>query len=278
MRLSFLAAALLALPLIASAKMISSFDLMDEVGTNDKLVVIAFTEMEEIIPGSRIVDYGNVRQDSDVPDAALFQRLIQSLGINNDSKVVITQEGTDAADFHKAARLFWTFKYYGFDNAYVLEGGMQDWADMGGDVTEAPRRAARVRPGNFEAQDPDTSIYASTADVKAALEAGETVIDIRTLDQYLGLSRDGHIPGSKVAPFELYYSMGTVYHNRDVLKQLFEDLKIDLSNGAIVYCNSGNIASSGWYAISEYLGIDNVRLYDESLGGWDGDLQTRLGN
>jgi thiosulfate/3-mercaptopyruvate sulfurtransferase len=278
MRLSFLFAALMALPLALSAQTVSSLDMMDEVGSNDKLVVVAFKGMETIIPDSRIIDYSNVRQDSNVPDAELFQRLVQAMGINQDSKVIITEEGTQASDMNKAARLYWTFKYYGFNNAYILEGGIRDYSDMGGEVTEAPRRAARVRPGNFETQDPDMSIYASTDDVKKAIADGATVIDIRDMAQYLGLSKDGHIPGAKTASYELYYSTGTVFHSVDDLKALFENLKIDLSNGAIVYCNSGNIASNGWFTLSEKMGIDNIRLYDESLGGWDGDLETKLAN
>ena len=38
--------------------------------------------------------------------------------------------------------------------------------------------------------------------------------------------------------------------------------------GLISFCNTGHWAATNWFALSELAGIDNVRLYPESMVGW----------
>ena len=34
------------------------------------------------------------------------------------------------------------------------------------------------------------------------------------------------------------------------------------------FCNTGHWAATNWFALSELAGIENVKLYPESLVGW----------
>ena len=270
---------LLALPLWAAT--ISMDELQSKTG-DANLVILGINLEGQMIPNSRVVSYDRVRQDDNVPAANLFQAAMQAEGINKDSFVVIVESGEGFGSFHPAARLYWTFKYFGHDNVAILEGGMQDWTDMGGDVTEVPRRAARVRPGNFEAKAPRAELIASTEQVKAAV-GKELIIDARPFANYIGTvkppvaQQNGHIQGAKSAPLDLYFSSGSILRSKADLEKLFADLNIDPSKGAITYCNTGSFAAVGWFVVSEILGHSN-RLYDASMKEWDGPVSTVLQN
>jgi Rhodanese-related sulfurtransferase len=36
----------------------------------------------------------------------------------------------------------------------------------------------------------------------------------------------------------------------------------------VSFCNTGHWAATNWFALSELAGIENVRLYPESMVGW----------
>jgi thiosulfate/3-mercaptopyruvate sulfurtransferase len=277
-QIRLLAIFVLALPLWAGT--IGMMELQEKLG-EDNLVIMGINLEDKMIPGSRVVSYDRVRQDSNVPEANLFQAAMQAEGVNKDSFVVIVEDGTGFGSFHPAARLYWTFKYFGHDNVAILEGGMQDWTDMGGESTEVPRRFPRAR-GNFEAGEPNESIIASTEMVKAAI-GKQTIVDIRPFVNYIGMVKPaiaqqaGHIDGAKSAPLDLYFSTGTIFRDKADLAQMFEDLSIDLSGESISYCNTGSFAAVGWFVISEILGHEN-RLYDASMKEYDGPVSTALQN
>ena len=44
-------------------------------------------------------------------------------GVNNNSKVIIY----DTRGVWSSPRLWWMFKYFGFNNAYILNGGLLKW-------------------------------------------------------------------------------------------------------------------------------------------------------
>lgn len=279
-KISIFAAFLLAIPLVLSAQLITSAELKEEIKSNNKLVILGIDDAGGKIPNSRAIEYKSVRdKDDNVQDAKLFEALMQREGVNNDSKVVIVESGKGYGSFHPAARLYWTFKYFGHDNVYLLSGGLQDWVDMGGEVTEDRPKRAR---GNFTAKTPRSDIYASTEQVKAAL-GKQTIVDARPFANYIGVDKpavakqNGHIDGAKAAPLNIYFKTGTVLHDKEKLAALFDGLNIDMSKESIVYCNTGSFAAVGWYVMQEVLG-KKVRMYDGSMKEWDGAVSTQLQN
>ena len=274
------AAALLALPLVAFAQSISMDDLQKEMKSNKNLVILGIDAAGGKLPGSRMIDAKKIRQSSNVPDAKSFEAMMQAEGVNSDSKVVIVEEGTGSGTFAPAARLYWTFKYYGFDNVAILSGGLQEWTDMGGEVSD--KAPGKAKAGNFAAQAPRSEIYASAEDVKAAI-GKKTIVDVRDIASYIGLNQKkgnkqaGHIDTAETADLTLYFKTGSTLHDKAALEKLFKDLKIDLSKGNITYCNSGNQAAVGWYVLSEVLG-QKASLYDGSMKEWDGPVSNKLQN
>jgi 3-mercaptopyruvate sulfurtransferase SseA len=86
---------------------------------------------------------------------ATFQDLIQRHGITHETVVVIYDRAGLTPMFNRLAVMGHTlFEYYGFTNVYVLEGGLEDWLDYGGDYT-LNDPVIRPVPSRLDPEDPD---------------------------------------------------------------------------------------------------------------------------
>ena len=100
---------------------------------------------------------------------------------------------------------------------------------------------------------------------------------MRGKDVYLGLTRNGrfvspegkgHIPGAKSFPTAFVANtMGpaaTIY-SKDQMEQVAKLVGTDISMPSTAYCDTGVMASLGWFALHEVAGNQNVRMYDGSM-------------
>jgi len=81
----------------------------------------------------------------------------------------------------------------------------------------------------------------------------------------------GHIPGAKNVPMTvLSNDVGptAVLFDKDTLHQTLILMGASPDTPTTVYCNSGIMASVGWFVLSELLGNSDVRLYDGSMQEW----------
>src|SRR5512137_794590 len=102
-----------------------------------KLVVIAVASKTEYYSGHIPGSFHLWRPDYEAPpatqggvsdnivDAAGYTKLMQGLGIDADSKVVVYDHKYDAT------RLWWAFFYYGKTDVRVLDGGIKAWKNAG---------------------------------------------------------------------------------------------------------------------------------------------------
>ena len=241
------------------------------------------------IPGAVLVRWSLVtaqkkvkgrKLDGWLPEQSDFQRLMQRSGVNGDSLVVITSKGEKAVHAAMAARLYFTLKYFGHEQAALLDGGTAGWMQTGRKVDFGRSRAKK---GNFKAGPGKAAWIAGLDDVKALSHkqhGEEQLLDNREAAAYLGLARGldkveekwkGHIPGAKSLP--LSYSVNTMgpsatLFSTGTVRQVADLTGIDLDKPTTVYCNSGVMASMGWFMLHEVLGNENVRLYDGSMQEW----------
>jgi thiosulfate/3-mercaptopyruvate sulfurtransferase len=52
------------------------------------------------------------------------------------------------------------------------------------------------------------------------------------------------------------------------LSKLYQAMHLQDAAPSIAYCNSGHLASGGWFIQHELLGNKNVKLYDGSMHEW----------
>jgi thiosulfate/3-mercaptopyruvate sulfurtransferase len=235
------------------------------------------------IPGAILVNYKEVRATREiggkkvegvVPEKGAFEALMQKSGVNGDSAVVIVSKGRSNLDMTMATRLYWQLKYYGHDNVAVLNGGMAQWITDGRAVSADAGKAGK---GNWTATAQRDELLAGSDEVAKASESGAAqLVDNRPISQYLGTSKRsyvydyGHIPGAKMFPNELMTEVGAPakFLGTDKLRALADQLGVKTDGKAITYCNSGHLASGGWFIMHELLGNKDVKLYDGSMHEW----------
>jgi thiosulfate/3-mercaptopyruvate sulfurtransferase len=234
------------------------------------------------IPGSVLVDYKKIRAtrmvgdqkiEKLVPEKSDFEALIQSLGVNSDSSVVIVSRGEDSLDMTMATRLYWQMKYFGHDDLAILDGGLAQWLQDGREVVSTlPEK--EIKDGNWIAITAREDMLATTQEVEDAVKSGDVqLVDNRPISQYLGaykkpyVDAKGHIPGAKSFPNELMTGPTNKarFQSLDELMSLSAAMGVDPDKASIAYCNSGHLASGGWFIMHEIMGNKAVQLYDGSL-------------
>ena len=241
-----------------------------EVGghiANSTLLDFKKVRVERLVDGKKIKHL--------IPEKADFEKLVQSLGINSDKPIVLVPIGQDMSDIDEALRTYWSFKVYGEDQVAVLDGGIAGWLSEGREFTIANSPKAT---GNWVAKAERKELIASSNEVAAASKSGKPqLLDARQPAQYLGLAKRpdvltfGHIAGSKELAPELLArpSNGALYFwQKKTYDALLAANGLSSKGPTIAYCNTGHLASGGWFVMSELVGNKSTKLYDGSLYLW----------
>jgi thiosulfate/3-mercaptopyruvate sulfurtransferase len=207
-----------------------------------------------------------------LPPVAQIEKTIQSLGVNDDSHVVIVAAGTNASEFGGATRVYWTFKVLGHDRVSVLDGGQAAWAKAGGAV--ATEVSQPKQAGAFKAvYKPE--LRADVAEVTAAIKDDTNLVDARSVAQFIGKEKTptvkqlGTVPSAVNINFDQFYDASKpAFASADTVATLVKQAGVSDKTGVITFCNTGHLASIAWFALSEVGGLKNVRLYDGSMSQW----------
>jgi thiosulfate/3-mercaptopyruvate sulfurtransferase len=200
--------------------------------------------------------------------------LLQRAGINNDTTLILY------GDFNNwfAAFAFWVFKYYGYDDIRLMNGGRKKWLEedrpLSKDIPEYPK-------GNFKAAEPDKSIRVFLNYVRDSLGSSQkALIDVRSPKEFTGeilappeyptehAQRGGHIPGALNIPWSQAVSEDGTFKSTEELKKLYESKGITSDKEVIAYCRIGERSSHTWFVIKYLLGYPNVKNYDGSWTEW----------
>ena len=196
-----------------------------------------------------------------------FAALMESLGIGNDTQVVVY----DHSGGQFATRLWWALTYYGHEKVSVLDGGWKKWTSENRPVTD---EIPGPRPVKF---DPDLKPeWRTDAEaVRAAGGAGETLIlDARDRGQYAGEisrgeGRAGHIPGAKHLHADSLFAFDGTFLPDEELEEKLEEAGAgeDKEGPVIAYCNGG-VAATVPLFVMHRLGYRNLSNYDGSWNEW----------
>jgi thiosulfate/3-mercaptopyruvate sulfurtransferase len=198
------------------------------------------------------------------PDAKMATLVLQDLGINKNSKVVLCHT---KADVSVTARMFATLEYLGLKGqVYFLNGGLEAWKKAGYPVTKT---IPEIKKGNFVVTvNPvlvDKDYVLKSLQVKSA-----EVVDARLKRFYdgdpTGNPRDGHITGALNLPYTDMIDSTNNIKPTEVLQKNFGAVIPDKGREIISYCFVGQTASV-IYLAGRQLGY-NVKVYDGSMQEW----------
>lgn len=224
---------------------------------------------KEHIEGSRFLwpewlAYNTPEANMVAADAKTATKVLQNLGINKNSKVVICHRGGDVTI---ASRMFLSLEHYGLHGRVsFLNGGIEAWKKAGYPVTDKP---TIFKKGNFVAS--DNGLFVNKDYVQNALQTqASEVVDARLKRWYdgdpTGYPRDGHITGAKNIPFPDMIDSTNSIKPDAVLEKNFTSVVPDKQKEVVVYCFIGQTASVD-YLVGRSLGY-KMKLYDGSLQEW----------
>lgn len=227
------------------------------------------------IPDADFLDLQNELSDTSspfrftMPSAHQFAAAMSRHGVGDGTRVVLYC--SDRAGW--ATRIWWMLRTFGFDNAFVLNGGLDKWVAEGRPIS---RDAANYPHATFIAC-PRPELIATKADVAAAIgDKSVRIINALTAPQFIGeggvhYGRPGRIAGSVNVPSrDLIEDVNKTFLPKDQLAELFAEAAVDSAERIITYCGGGIAASVDAFVLT-MLGHRNVAIYDGSLSEWTKD-------
>jgi len=226
------------------------------------------------LPGSVHFDIDNVADKTSplphmLPSAADFAKKVGLLGVATGDKVVVYDRLCGGS---AAARVWWMFRAFGYEDVAVLDGGYGKWTKEKRAAEMAP---VRPEPATFAA----TSVPALVRDLSQMIANvgthAEQVIDARGPGKFSGSQDDvfpvkkkGHIPGAINLPWgDLIVEETGEMIAPEALAARFVAAGIDVTKPVVATCASGTISAVVLLALF-ILGNRTAALYDGSWAEW----------
>jgi thiosulfate/3-mercaptopyruvate sulfurtransferase len=223
------------------------------------------------IPGAVRFDIDDISDHSSqlphmVPSAFDFGLAVGQLGISERNTIVVY----DGLGLFSAPRVWWTFRLFGAEYVYILDGGLPKWKAENRALEQGEAKRPR---SHFITRTPE-DVVATLARVQRVLsEKSAQVVDARPADRFRGEApeprpgvRPGHIPGSLNVPSTALVENGQLLPV-DRLRAAFAAGGVDLDKPVITSCGSGVSAATLWLAL-DALGKTPTGLYDGSWSEW----------
>lgn len=254
---------------------------------NNKNVIVLDASMETVIgkdplvyqtptyiPKSHKFDLENVFTNKEstqihaFPTVEQFTKAAQKIGIQSDSIIVVY----DNQGIYSAPRAWWILQSMGFENSYVLDGGLPKWIEDGKEITDTLEMSSNGADHLMTHYQPQ-SVCTSDFVFENLTSAQYMVIDARGSERFSGNAaepragvRSGHIPNSINLPFARVLD-GLCYKSVKELDALFTLLLKPENKPLIFSCGSGITACILLLAAC-VAGKTDCRLYDGSWAEW----------
>ena len=227
------------------------------------------------LPGAVSIPYARWRGPAEnpgaLPDIDALRGAVRDAGIAADTPVVVVHGGASPTDFGTAARVYWTLKSLGVEDLAVLNGGVAGWREAGLPVADEPEapQASDWSPDLSE------TWRITSAELQTMIDSGDiaNLVDARPPGFFEGLlwhdaaASPGTLPGSSNLTYEVWFEDGR-FVGPERARQIAEQTGQTEAPLTVSFCNTGHWAAINWFALSELAGIENTRLYAESVVEW----------
>ncbi|PSS56679.1 sulfurtransferase [Pseudomonas sp. BBP2017] len=223
-----------------------------------------FTDLERDLSGPVIK---GVTGRHPLPDPQHLVERLRAWGIDNDSEIVLYDDGPGAF----AARAWWLLVWLGKRSGVsILDGGLKAWHAAGLPLSlDAPAK----REGTFSGEPDDALVLDAKQLAERLGQPDLTLIDARGLPRFRGEVEPidpvaGHIPGAQCAAFTDNLGADGRFLSAGQLKKRFaETLGTRAPEQLVAYCGSGVTACHNLFALA-LAGYPLGKLYAGSWSEW----------
>jgi thiosulfate/3-mercaptopyruvate sulfurtransferase len=227
------------------------------------------------IPGAAFLDLGAELSDQNstlrftLPPLDVLTKAFAAKGIGHGTFVVLYSHASP----NWATRLWWMLRAVGFDEAAILDGGLDKW--------KAENRPLSTEPASYPAATLTLrgrpEIFVDKNEIKGAIgKSGTLTLNALSLDQHKGTGgvtygRPGRIAGSSCVPAASLFGADKALKPIADLRAAFEGVGVEPSKRILVYCGGGIAATLDAFVLTAMLGHKNVSVYDNSMQEWSND-------
>ncbi|WFU16689.1 sulfurtransferase [Bradyrhizobium sp. CB3481] len=233
------------------------------------------------IPGADFLDLQGEFSDATtelrfmMPGVAQLERGFGAHGVSNESRVVLYSIGSPMW----ATRFWWMLRSLGFDNATVLDGGVDKWKLEGRPLESGPAKG--YEPATFTARPRDGFFVDKHQTLAATSERGTVIVNALGPQFHRGLEpsrygRPGRVPGScNVSAATLFDPTTKAFVPLGDAEAKFKAQGITKDKRVVAYCGGGISATVDLFLLHA-LGYSNLALYDGSMGEWANDTSLPI--
>ena len=276
---------LTSLYLFAAPAFISSTELKNKLDDKN-LVILDVTDAKTFksghIPHALRVDVGDFRKNVEkyqlIKSPKEIESVARSLGINNDSYVVIYGHGKPK-ELLKSSYIALALIANGLKEVSLLDGGYEDWLFEYKELVE--KGNSKAKKGDFIAKF-NPNILVDLAYVKKSI-GKVPMLESRPSRFYYGeaqskgVKRLGHIPHAMTSFWgDKFHSDNSILDKKDLEDIYLKKHHLNPNKEVIIYCTGGLEASMNWYIAHQELGFKKAKIYDASLREWGNRDDTPL--
>ena len=214
----------------------------------------------------------NSEQNSDLPhmlpDKKTWQKIVTSMGISNDDRIVIY----DNSDVISSCRCWYSFIYFGHSPnlVHVLDGGMKKWKLENKPLTSI---FSKNKISKYVVEEKKELVKNKFQIDQNILNKKFKVVDARSVERFNGNEpeprkglKSGSIPNSFCLPFKLLINKDNTFKNSEEITNKFNNvLKDNKSSDVVFSCGSGVTAAVLALAYSLINNKYYPKIYD---GSW----------
>jgi thiosulfate/3-mercaptopyruvate sulfurtransferase len=204
-----------------------------------------------------------------LPPLDVLTKAFAAKGVGHGTSVVLYSHASPVW----ASRIWWMLRSIGFDDAMLLDGGLDKWKAENRpletkETTHPPATLTlRARP----------EIFVDKTVLKGAIGQKDTLtLNALSHDQHKGTGgvtygRAGRIAGSSCVPAASLFGPDKALKPIADLRAAFDGVGAAPDKRVLVYCGGGIAATLDAFVLTAMLGHRNVSVYDNSMQEWSND-------
>ena len=227
------------------------------------------------VPGAAFLDLQADLSDKSsklrftLPPLEELTKAFATKGVGHGTSVVLYSHASPVW----ASRIWWMLRAIGFDDAMILDGGLDKWKAENRPL----ETTATVHPPATLTLRGRPEIFVDKTALKGAIGQKDTLtLNALSHDQHKGsggvtYGRAGRIAGSSCVPAASLFGPDKALKPIADLRAAFDGVGAAPDKRVLVYCGGGIAATLDAFVLTAMLGHRNVSVYDNSMQEWAND-------